>query len=266
MDVPGFALITGAASGIGAASALSFAKEGAAGVALFDLNRKTLDLVADNIRSISSTTKVHVEVVDVSDEASVDAAVERVRDTFGRIDYVVNSAGIVYKHPKGAAFAETTHWKRVIDVNLNGLFYVLRATARIMLEQEPIKSSIDGRALQRGSIVNVASIMGVVGVAKSTGYTAAKHAVVGLTRTASEDHAAQGLRINVVCPGYIDTPFTNATEELQKLMQKKATEDVPMRRTGRPEEIADAVMFLSGGRSSFVTGSVLIVDGGYTSH
>ena len=108
--------------------------------------------------------------------------------------------------------------------------------------------------------------MGVLGVTKSTAYCASKHAVIGLTRTASEDYARRGLRINAVCPGYTDTPLTTSTPEIAAVMKERSEVWTPMGRLGRPEEIADAVMFLSGGRSSFITGTTLLVDGGYSSH
>ncbi|KAK5311763.1 hypothetical protein LTR93_011605 [Exophiala xenobiotica] len=100
--------------------------------------------------------------------------------------------------------------------------------------------------------------MGIVGISQLTAYCAAKHAIIGLTRTASEDHAPKGLRVNCVCPGYIDTPIQDATPEMRRLAHEK--------RYGQPQEVADAVLYLSGGRSSFVTGFPLVVDGGYTSH
>lgn len=303
MDVPGIALITGAASGIGRACAKAFAREGAAGIALLDLNEESLKAVADEIRATVAQRKnkcgIVTHVLDVSKEEDVDKVLKDVAKHFGRIDYVVNAAGIAKKHAGGAAFVKTDDWKRVIDVNLNGTFFVLRAAAAIMLEQEPILSSksrspvlacvltsrkcyksfcinvpakvfhvpgIDGRPLQRGSIVNFSSILGIVGVTLSTAYTAAKHAVTGLTRSASCDYAKDGLRINCICPGYTETPMTINDPVVLKVMQEKVAGEVPMSRMGRPEELADGVLYLAGGRSSFVTGSALMVDGGYTSH
>ena len=203
MDVPGFALITGAASGMGRVTAQKFAQDGAAGVALLDLNAEVLETVKSEVEPLSKTKgfKVVTHALDVSDEAAVDKAVNSVAETFGRIDYVVNAAGIAFKHEGGGAYAETKDWKRVLEINLDGTFYILRAAARIMLKQDPIKSSIDGRDLQRGSIVNFASVAGLTGIAQSTAYVCSKHAVIGLTKTCSEDYAKQGLRINAVCPG-----------------------------------------------------------------
>jgi len=269
MDVPGFALITGAASGIGRACAITFAREGAAGLALLDLNSDALKQVKAEAEKAAAergtkSFKVEVYTVNVANEGQVIQAVNSAAESLGRLDYVINAAGLCFKHRGGAAFAETSEWQRIIDVNLTGTFLVLRAAAQIMLKQDPILSSINGRPLQRGSIVNFASIVGVVGVPMSTAYTASKHGVVGLTKTASEDYAKDGLRINAICPGYIETPMTTESELIFQVMKEKVATEVPMNRMGTAQEIADGVVYLSGGRSSFVTGISLMVDGGYT--
>lgn len=265
MDVPGYALVTGAASGIGRAVAKAFAKEGCAGIALLDLNLEALSAVRTKISSLSTKPlKLEVYAVDVSDEESVNQAVTSAAKAFGRIDYAVNAAGIAMKHEGGTAFVKTQDWQRIMDINLTGSFFVLRAAAQIMLQQEPILSSIDGRPVQRGSIVNFSSIQGVVGITLSTAYTASKHAIMGLTRTASEDFAAKGVRVNAILPGYTETPLTTKNPDVFKAMQERIQTAVPMQRMGKPEEIADGVLYLAGGRSSFVTGSGLVVDGGYT--
>ena len=176
MDVPGYALITGAASGMGKVTAQKFAQDGAAGVALLDLNGEALEKVKADVEPLAQRKdfKVVTHTLDVSDEKEVDKAVGSIAKEFGRIDYVVNAAGIAFKHEGGGAFAETKDWQKVLDVNLNGTFFVVRAATRLMLKQDPIKSSIDGRELQRGSIVNFASVAGITGIPTSTAYCASK--------------------------------------------------------------------------------------------
>ncbi|KAL7620760.1 hypothetical protein AAE478_009758 [Parahypoxylon ruwenzoriense] len=271
MDVPGFALVTGAASGIGKACAEAFAYEGASGVALLDINHEALISTQAEIQAKYDQRKdeipgfrILVYALDVTDEQQVDETVQAAAKEFGRLDYVVNAAGITMKHKGGAAFAETEDWKRVVDVNLTGSFFILRAAAKIMLQQEPIRSSIHGGPVQRGSIVLFSSIVGMVGVPMSTAYAAAKHGVLGLMRTASEDYAKNGLRINAVCPGYTETPMTTKNPLVLEEMVEYVRTAVPMERRGKPQEIADGVLFLAGGRSSFVTGTALPIDGGYT--
>jgi NAD(P)-dependent dehydrogenase (short-subunit alcohol dehydrogenase family) len=266
MDVPGFALITGAGSGIGRACANAFAKEGSAGVALLDITKEALEEVKAEIEALELKTscKILTYAINVTDEAEVTRVIQDAAEKFGRIDYVVSAAGIAIKHEGGAAFAKTEDWKRVLDVNLTGTFFVLRESAKIMLKQERIKSSINGRELQRGSIVTFGSIQAVVGITLSTSYTASKHAILGLMRSASEDYASQGLRINAICPGYTETPLTTKNPAVKKAMDERIGTAVPMQRMGQAEEIADGVLYLAGGRSSFVTGTALMVDGGYT--
>lgn len=268
MDVPGYALVTGAGSGIGRACALAFAKEGSAGVAIVDVNEAGLQQTKAEIEAAVAASgknpQIIVKKMDVSNEDDVNSVIASVAASFGRLDYVANAAGVAMKHKGGAAFAETADWHRILNINLTGNFFVLRAAARIMLTQEPIRSSIDGRPLQRGSIVNFSSIQGVTGVTLSTAYTATKHGVLGLTRTASEDYAKDGLRINAVCPGYTETPLTTSDPMILAAMKERVATAVPMGRMGQTSEIADAVVYLAGGRSSFVTGSALMVDGGFT--
>ncbi|PSK55433.1 Levodione reductase [Elsinoe australis] len=270
MDVDGYALITGAASGIARACAHTFARDGCAGLALLDMNETALQTVKTEIEKAQAERgqkpcKVIAFPCNVTNEAQVDQIVVDVAKEFGRIDYVVNAAGIACKHEGGVAYAKTSDWQRVMDVNVNGTFYVFRAAAQIMLKQEPIKSAIDGRSLQRGSIVNFSSLQGLVGVSLSAAYTASKHAVIGMTKSASEDYAAQGLRINAVCPGYTATPLTMDNPAVKAAMDERlANGTIPIKRIGLAQEIADSVVFLAGGRSSFITGTALAVDGGFT--
>lgn len=251
---------------MGRECAKKFAQDGAAGVALLDLQSDKLEAVAKEVQplAVKKDFQIATYVVDVSDENAVNKVVAEVAQKFGRLDYAVNAAGIAFKHEGGGAYAETKDYKRVLEINLDGTFYVMRAAAQIMLKQDPIKSTIDGRELQRGSIVNFASVAGLTGIGMSTAYCASKHAVIGLARTMSEDYARQGLRFNCVCPGYIDTPMTRQNPTIEKSLEDRSKNWTPMGRAGQPGELADAVIFLCGGRSSFITGSAMVVDGGYT--
>lgn len=269
MDISGIALITGAGSGIGRACALTYARDGASGLALLDIREEavaeTKKLIEEkNYTPNGKPIRVHTYVLDVSDESQVNGTFQQVVNDFGRIDYVASAAGLAFKHKGGVAYAETEDWKRVLDVNINGAFFVLRAATKAMLQQEPIRSVIDGRPLQRGSIVNFGSIQGVIATPTSTSYVTSKHAILGLTKTASEDYAHEGIRINAICPGYTATPMTMDSPAVLKVMEEKVASSVPMGRAADPQEIADGVIFLSGGRSSFMTGASLFVDGGYT--
>ncbi|KAG5932123.1 hypothetical protein E4U53_001470, partial [Claviceps sorghi] len=277
MDVGGFALITGAASGIGKACARAFVKEGAGGVALVDINEEALRAVRAELDSeVGGAARLATYVLDVTDEEQVQRVVGEAAAWLGRLDYVVNAAGVVGGFGRGAAHATTAEWKQALDVNLDGTFFVLRAAARVMLGQQPRVSSLDGGGSgggseaeagagagrrQRGSIINVASVLGRRGRAEAPAYVASKHAVVGLTRSAAAAHARDGLRINAICPGYTDTPLLTSDAVLHDALARTVAA-TPMGRWARPEEIADGVLFLAGGRSSFVTGTTLTVDGG----
>ena len=258
MDVPGYALITGAASGIGRACALAFAAEGAAGVALLDVNEQGLAAVKTEMDKTRSC-QVICRTLDVTDEKDVDSAVAEVASTFGRLDYVVNSAGIGITHPKGVTHIDTDDWKLLLDTNLNGIFYVLRAAVRVMEKQTPLP----GRLPHRGSIVNIASVLGLTALASRTGYATSKHAVVGLTRSAARGQAKDGPRVNAVCPGYVETPMTTGTEEVRQALDGHVQATVPMKRWADAQEIADGVLYLAGGRSSYATGITLVLDGGF---
>ncbi|KAK4945652.1 hypothetical protein LTR10_015271 [Elasticomyces elasticus] len=266
MDISGFALVTGAGSGIGEACAISFLEVGAAGVALLDINGKALEVVKEKLISRSRNQQFQCLSfeLDMRKEDEVADAVQTCARTFGRLDYVVNAAGIAFKHIGGAANAETSDWQRVLDVNLNGTFYCLRAAAQQMLQQPYLESVIDGRPLQRGSIVNIASLAGLVGVSQSTAYCASKHAVIGLTKTTALDYAKAGIRVNAVCPGMIKTPLIVPGSEIERVTTENVKTLTPIGRWGTPEEVANVIVFLCGGRSSLITGASLPVDGGYT--
>src|SRR4051794_4950817 len=244
------ALITGAASGIGRATALAFAREGA-WVAAADL---TLEAAQKTVAAIEAQGGQAVAIsVDVTDDAAVLAMVAAAVAAFGGLDCAFNNAGIAPYQVNSAgvlaADLEEAAWQRVIDVNLHGVWRCLRHEVAQMRKQGG------------GAIVNTASILGLIGSGGAAAYVASKHAVVGLTKAAAIDHAPENIRVNAVCPGYIETPMT---EETVRRRGEALMARVPMARMGKPEEIAEAVVWMCSDRAGFVTGSAWQVDGGYT--
>jgi NAD(P)-dependent dehydrogenase (short-subunit alcohol dehydrogenase family) len=242
------ALITGAASGIGAACALRFAQEGAA-VAGFDLNEAT---AGDWVEATRLAKSSHFERGDVRDDARVAAAVAAVAQRLGRIDVLVNCAGVAGGGP--VHMIPLADWDRVLDVNLKGTFLASRHVIPRMLEQGG------------GSIIHIASVEGIEGVEGGSAYNASKGAVVLLMRNMAIDYARRGIRVNAICPGFIDTPLLRSVLEVPGFeQQRERIRDAhQLGRFGRPEEIANAALFLASDESSFVTGHALVVDGGYT--
>ena len=239
------AMVTGAASGIGAAIARRFAAEGAS-VVVADINEDAASKVAEAIeRDGGIAASVHQNV---ADPQSVRQSVEFALKRFGNLHVAVNNAGIVGDQAPVADYG-LEDWDQVIAVNLSGVFYGLKY-------QLPALARSGG-----GSIVNIASILGSVGSADSAGYVAAKHGVVGLTKTAALEYAEHGIRVNAVGPGYIDTPLLS---RLDPAVYAGLVGLHPIGRLGRAEEVADLVYFLASDRASFITGSYHLVDGGYT--
>ena len=244
------ALVTGAGSGIGRATALAFAREGA-WVAAADLK---LEAAQETARLVEAAGGQAVAVeVDVTDDDAVAAMVGAAVKAFGGLDCAFNNAGIApYQvNASGQKIADVAPeaWQRLLDVNLTGVWSCLRHEVAQM------------RTQGGGAIVNTASVAGLVGLPNSSAYVAGKHGVVGLTRTAAVDHAEDGIRVNAVCPGYIETPMT---EDTMRRRGERIMARVPMARMGKPEEIAEAVVWLCSDRASFVTGAAWTVDGGYT--
>jgi NAD(P)-dependent dehydrogenase (short-subunit alcohol dehydrogenase family) len=238
------AVVTGAAQGIGRRVAETLAHEGYA-LALADL-REPVEALA----SLQGLEAIGV-TGDVSSEADVDALADRVRERFGRVDVLVNNAGISFIRPAEETAPED--WRRVLDVNLTGPFLLCRALGRMMLEAGG------------GSIVNVASIAGLRAVADRAAYNASKHGLVGLTRTLAAEWGGRGVRVNAVCPGWVKTEMDVADQAGGGYSDADIVEQVPMGRFAAPGDIAAAVSFLADPeRSGFVNGIVLPVDGGWS--
>jgi len=245
------ALVTGGASGIGRATALAFAREGAR-VAVADILEEAAQNTVSEIKAMGG--QALAIACDVTDDDAVKAMIARAVDAFGGLDCAFNNAGIApYQVNAGGqkiADVAPEAWRRLIDVNLTGVWLCLRHEVAQMRAQG-----------SGGVIINTASILGLIGSATSSAYVAAKHGVVGLTKTAAADHAEDNIRVNAVCPGYIETPMT---EETMRRRGERILARVPMARMGKAGEIAEAVVWLCSPKASFVTGVSWAVDGGYT--
>ena len=240
--------ITGGLSGIGKECALAAAKEGA-NIVIADLNSEITDKVMEVIRKENSKA-IFVDC-DVSESAKVQDAIHKTLSTFGTLDIALNNAGIGGEANKVGEMSEEG-WLKVININLNGVFYCMKLELVQMSKQKS------------GVIVNMSSILGKVGFANSSNYVAAKHGILGLTQTAALEYAAEGIRINAICPGFIDTPLlTNAGISENTDLKKYIMGLHPFKRLGKPEEIAAVFIFLASEDSSFMTGSAIEVDGGY---
>lgn len=246
------ALVTGGSTGIGAATSLAFAKEGAKVVVVSDVNAIAGEGTAQTIRE-SGGDAIFVEC-DVRSEPQVTDLIAKTVATYGRLDCAFNNAGIA------GAIGASTHrypresWDQVMAINLTGVWLCMKYEIPHMLAQG------------RGAIVNTASIWGLVGAPSASAYVASKHAVVGLTKAAALEYASYGIRINAVNPGTIRTPildpFIAANPEFVPMM----TAQHPIGRIGNPEEVAAAVVWLCSDAASFVVGQSIPVDGGYTTH
>jgi NAD(P)-dependent dehydrogenase (short-subunit alcohol dehydrogenase family) len=242
------AFVTGAANGIGRAAALAFARKGAS-VVVADVSEQNNQDTARMIQELGG----HALAVrcDVSRAEDVKAALAKTVEAFGRLDFAFNNAGIEYT-AKPAADVTEEEWDRIVDIDLRGVFLCMKYEIPLILKQGG------------GAIVNTSSGAGVKGFKGGAAYVAAKHGVVGLTKSAALDYAPSNIRINAVCPGIIDTPmmdrFSGGTAEGRQAVIGQE----PVGRMGKPEEIAATVVWLCSDAASFVVGHAMIVDGGQT--
>lgn len=248
------ALVTGAGSGIGEAIARLFASQGAV-VLVADVRSDAAASVSAAIRETGSVA--HAMQLDVADEAQVTARFQEVSALYGRFDILVNNAGV--SHVGNLLETTVEEWDRVMRVNAFGVFLCAREAVRQMLAQEP----------KGGVIINMASAAGLIGIERRFPYGTSKGAVISMTRSIAIDYVTQGIRCNAICPGTVQTPFVEgylarnfAGHEDEVRQQLHARQ--PLGRMGQPEEIAAAALYLAADESSFVTGSSLVIDGGWT--
>ncbi len=238
-------LVTGAGRGIGRALAKTFAAQGAR-VAANDLTPVNLDETIREIQAIGGISRDYV--FDVSKKMPVQTMIETIRDDWGRIDILINNAGV---EPHATLLdMDEWDWRRTIDVNLTGPFFTMQSVARVMREQGG------------GVVVNIASIAGRAhGLKDRSAYVASKMGLIGLTREAARELAAYNIRVNAVCPGVIETEMT-ATLRQDEVMLRKWLEDIPMGRLGQVEDVVGLVLFLCSESAAYLTGQAINVDGG----
>lgn len=256
---PGVALVIGAAgTGIGSAIARSFAQEGCRRIFITDLSTGIKE-IEESIKHGQPEVDIRSSAGDISDPTFVRQCFKEAIDHFGRIDYLVNAAGF-RSNKQATTELSIEDFDKINNLFYRGVFLCNQTALGYMLEQQPLPSHSSNRPPQRGSIVNIASQLGIVGRADSPAYCAAKAAVIALTRSDAIAYSKHNIRVNCICPGLIDTPMTK-TNDKQAL--QPYIDIAPMKRMGLPEEIADAVIFLSSTKASFVQGSAMVVDGGY---
>ncbi len=236
------ALVTGASRGLGKAIAVALAREGAA-IAAVARSEEALKETLEAIRAAGGTAEPFAG--DVSDNAAMDALVEKVTARFEHIDVLVNNAGVTRDGLLARMTSEA--WDTVINTNLKGAFNLTRPVGRLMVRQ------------RAGRIVNISSVIGLMGNAGQANYAASKAGLIGFSKSVAREFASRGITCNVVCPGFIETDMT---KELNADMRTKLMERIPLQRFGQAEDIAGVVAFLCSPAASYITGQILTVDGG----
>jgi 3-oxoacyl-[acyl-carrier protein] reductase len=236
------ALVTGASRGLGRAIAIALAQKGAS-IAAVARSEDALKETVEAIRAFGGTVEAYA--ADVASEASVDAAVEKIAARFQHIDVLVNNAGVTRD---GLLMRmKSDDWDAVLDTNLKGAFHLVKPVARLMVRQ------------RSGRIVNISSVIGLIGNAGQANYAASKAGLIGFTKSVAKEFASRNITCNVVCPGFIETDMTR---DLGDEVRKKLLERIPLQRLGQPEDVAGTVAFLCSPAASYMTGQILTVDGG----
>lgn len=236
------AIVTGGVSGIGKAIVERFAKEGAR-VVICDINLKLALKLSNQLKE--KGVKSLAFKVDVSDSSLVEKVVNDVTEQFKRIDILVNNAGIT----KDALLVRTTpsDWDRVLAVNLKGAFNFTKSTAKVMMRK------------RYGRIINISSVVGIMGNVGQSSYSASKAGLIGLTKSSAKELASRGITVNAVAPGYILTPMTN---DLPQSAKDDFLSSIPLKKAGTPEQVANLVLFLASDEADYITGQVIQIDGG----
>ncbi len=244
------AFVTGASSGIGAETARWFAQAGAS-VVLADINEAAVKSLASELREAGHAAEA--VPCDVAEEDQIAHAIETASREFGRLDFAFNAAGIQVP-ASDIADEEAKYFDRINSVNLRGTWAAMKHEVAVMRRQD-----------SGGAIVNCSSISGLIGNPGLAAYDATKFGVIGLTKSVALDYAARGVRVNVICPGTIDTPMVRSQVDAGVFTWDDLSNGTPMRRIGAPDEIASVVLWLCSSGASFITGAALPVDGGFTS-
>lgn len=240
------ALVTGGASGLGRVTAIALAREGA-NVAVSDVAERE---GTATVQMITETGAQAIFIqVDVTKSSEVQAMVARTVEAFGRLDFALNNAGTDGIRARTADYPEEI-WSQVIHLNLTGVFFCMKSELPVMVRQGS------------GVIINMSSVAGVTGFPGHAAYTASKHGVIGLTKTAALDYAKAGIRVNAICPAYTQTPMLARMLEQKPDLEAKLISRVPLHRLGSAEEIAQSVIYLCSDAAAFITGHSLVMDGG----